>query len=142
MSKKIGRIYELSSSNTDETYIGSTIAPLKKRLSKHKYDIDHKIYKKRYSGSKLFKKNNNLKIKKLKKFKCTKEELLKKEYKYIKKSKTCINKRKDFILGCNLGKDYYPEYRKIKYECECGAIILRNNKARHTKSKKHLESKY
>jgi len=86
MSKYIqGKIYKLTSSQTDKVYIGSTIKPLNNRFSKHKCDY------KRWLKSQMVKitsydllQYDDVKIELIKEFPCeTKKELEKEEGKLI-----------------------------------------------------------
>lgn len=48
------------------------------------------------------------------------------------------NKTK-LINYTNENREHINELKKIKYECECGCIINRNNKWRHFETKKHQD---
>jgi hypothetical protein len=81
-----------------------------------------------------------------------KEEILEQKHEYYQDNKEQIHEynqkyRKENIEQLTIkGKQYYDENKakiiekkKIKIECCCGSIYRRSEKARHEKSKKHLE---
>ena len=42
-------------------------------------------------------------------------------------------------LGGCIKEMMYRLYKMDRYQCECGSSVLRNHKARHLKTSKHLE---
>ena len=155
----IGRIYKITSSNTDKIYIGSTSKNLTERLRKH--ENNYKIFKNgKYSYVKSFDilEKKDYKIQLLEKIEYeTKTELFKREGYYILKYRDiCVNKcipcrtikqyYKDNVEKINeVNRQYYKDNRdKIrekqneKTDCLCGGKYTRSNKVRHDKSKIHI----
>ncbi len=84
----------------------------------------------------------------------TKEQLLKKERKYMERLNATLNK----VVPLQTPKEYYqvhkveyleykkqyrkdnPEWFKGKIECECGCSIVRTNISRHKKTKLHIKN--
>ena len=151
----IGRIYIIKSKQTNKVYIGSTVETLKKRFSKHKCS--------KTCSSREILKYDDAKIELLECYECeNKEELRKKEGEYIRKY-DCVNKKiegrtdkeyrqenkekiaeyyqenKEAVLEYQ--KEYYEKNKeKIneKFTCPCGGTYTYQNKARHLKTKMHL----
>ena len=153
---KNGKIYKLINNEMpDKIYYGSTIQTLKKRLYKHKYDVER-----RNQSSKQLFEYGEVEIILIEKFPCnTKEELWKREGEFIKNNK-CINKlvagrtKKEWVID-NINhlksyrENYYKdnknkiiervkEHSKIRIICECGSDISKPQYKRHTRSKKHI----
>ena len=119
MSKYIqGKIYKLTSSQTDKVYIGSTIKSLNDRFSNHKYNY------KRWLKSQMDKitsydllQYEDVKIELIKEFPCdTKKELEKEEGKLILEN-NCVNKhvagrtkKESNKIYRHKNKEYYKEY--------------------------------
>jgi hypothetical protein len=136
-----GTIYVISSPNTDKVYIGSTTMKLIDRFYKHKAVNN-------FTRSKIIIDSGDAVITAIDSIEDEdKEELKIKEFEYIQFYKDiCVNIRgtKDSHL-----KEYkYPamldgrekERKKTKNVCSvCGGKYTNVNKARHLKSKKHLE---
>ena len=106
-----GKIYKITSSQTDIVYVGSTCNPyLSTRFSKHKYT--YKTYlddKFNYISSFEIMKYNDAKIELITLFPCTCiEELLAKEAEYIKKL-DCVNKR----IPNRTMKEYYQDNKEV-----------------------------
>jgi adenylate kinase family enzyme len=161
-----GKIYKLTSSQTDKVYIGSTIKSLDVRFSNHKYDYKRRNNK--YITSCDLLQYDDVKIELIKEFPCnTRKELEKEEGKLILEN-NCVNKcvagrtkkewdddNKDKIK--EYFKEYYQEnkekikerhkeYRddnnervKEKFKCDCGGDYSYAHKSRHFKTKKHLK---
>jgi hypothetical protein len=144
-----GRIYKLLAENEkDECYVGSTFKLLKERRQQHKYDYNsykkdpenhNKVMSYEYFDEHGF---ENCKIILLQS--CvvqSKAELLKIEQEWIDKE-NCINIKRAYIT-----KEQEKEYAKAyvakallqKFDCGCGGVYTTHNKARHNKSKMHLE---
>jgi hypothetical protein len=161
------KIYKLTSPHTDLFYIGSTCATLTKRKSKHKGRFrERQKDEKAFCpiSRKLFELGiDDVKINLVKEY-CleNKEQLLKKEAKYIRKYKEkygdkCLNisiplrTRKEYREEnkekINQTKRKYYEENKEKVNkqkrekkiCVCGAECAQRNFSRHKKSKKHLD---
>ena len=155
----IGRIYKITSINTDKIYIGSTSKSLTERLERHEYN--YKTYQNgKYHYVKSFDilEKKDYEIQLLEKIEYeTKTELFKREGYYILKYRDiCVNK---CIPGRTLEQyrtdnadkirevkmQYYKdnvekitEQRKEKFECACGGRFTRSNKICHEKTKKHI----
>jgi len=103
-----GKIYKITSPNTEKVYIGSTCIDLDKRLKRH--INDYKIYlegKRRYITSFEIIKENDCEITLLENVNCNnKKELHLKERKYIDEIK-CVNKFKP-LRGV---KEWYKDNR-------------------------------
>jgi predicted GIY-YIG superfamily endonuclease len=138
-----GKIYKLTC-ETGKVYIGSTITSLALRLSVHK-----QIKAKTCCSTKDF---INPKIELIESFPCeTKEQLLWKEREWVEKTE-CVNVRLPIRTNeekkeqtrkarnnyFEKNKEKEKERRKEKFICECGGFYTYNHKARHLKSKKHL----
>jgi hypothetical protein len=163
-----GKIYKIEAINGDEgdIYIGSTTKKhLSQRLSAHKYT--YKQWKMGKYGEtscfKLFDKYgiDNCRILLIKMFSCTNNDELTAEEGSLIRSTLCINKRipcrlqkEQKLIYNSINKDkikdnkakYYIENKekisekgKIKFTCECGTISRSSDKAKHNKSKKHIE---
>jgi hypothetical protein len=70
----------------------------------------------------------------------TEEEKKEYRYNYIVNNKDKINEtRKKYIeKNIDIVKEKQSEYNKLIYKCICGCDIILHNKARHIKSKKHI----
>ena len=141
----IGRIYKITSINTDKIYIGSTSKSLTERLRRH--EIDYKKYQNgKYSYVKSYDvlEKKHYKIQLLEKIEYeTKRELLEREGYYIRKYRDiCVNKcipgRTDKQYRTD-NADKLREQRKEKFECACGGRFTRSHKVRHEKSKIHIK---
>jgi hypothetical protein len=138
-----GKIYKLTSSETTDIYIGSTIQPLCKRLKQHKHTYKRYLKGKyNYVYSYELSKYVDCKIELIKEYPCdNKHELDNEEGIYQKKMK-CVNR---YIAGRNK-KEYYEDNKeKIKVNksqkciCECGKEYTYSHKSRHEKSTKHQD---
>jgi len=125
MSKYIqGKIYKLTSSQTDKVYIGSTIKSLNDRFSNHKYNY------KRWLKSQMDKitsydllQYEDVKIELIKEFPCeTRTELEKEEGKIILYN-NCVNRcvagrtKKEYVeANKEKIKEYYKEYVEANKE--------------------------
>jgi predicted GIY-YIG superfamily endonuclease len=143
-----GRVYQIT--NEDETirYVGSTTATLNRRFSQHK-----SAYKLWLAGKTnccvifhSFKEHgiDAFAIELLEEIEITdKCELLQLENQYIS-DLDCINKNSAFT-GLTR-EEYNKQYREDNKEkirekiyCDCGGHYSRSTKARHFRSKKHIE---
>lgn len=116
-----GKIYKISSLNTDKIYIGSTIMELNKRMSKHKSDYKNKTS---HSSKEILLYENCI-IELIEEFSCnSKKELEKREGDIILNyGELCVNKRiagrtqKEYV---NNNKEkinkYQKEYREMNKE--------------------------
>jgi len=146
-------IYELICFTTNQRYIGSTYNFLRRKK-------EHKNYKKNVCQSKNIIKNNNYQFNIIEEFYCKYElsTLLKEQY-YLdnleninkKRALRLTNKKKIYqkqYINNNKNKvsKYFKEYylknqNKFlqKYICVCGVKLCNGNKARHNKTKYHLD---
>ena len=136
------RIYKLWSPEGDEVYIGSTTQLLCVRKAKHIYNYKQNLACK---SKLIFEKYNDVRIELLECCPCdNKEEVEKKEGEYIRNYNS-VNKR--YTMGLDLTKqeltkirnDNCKEKNSKKITCECGRVISYGDKARHCKSKRHLD---
>tara|TARA_R110000787_G_C13381866_1_gene441872 strand:+ start:449 stop:940 length:492 start_codon:yes stop_codon:yes gene_type:complete len=151
---KNAKIYKLWSPEGDDIYIGSTTKYLSTRKAQHKYKYDKNTIT--CKSSILYEKYNDVRIELLECFPCeNKDELNKKENEYIRNN-NCVNKRiegrttkewyEDNKESHKLWKKNYYEENKQKqltkvsvlYVCECGKELTIGKKARHEKTKFHL----
>jgi len=164
-----GKIYAIKSKQTDKIYIGSTNLSLAKRWSLHKSNYKKFLNNKcRITTSFEILEYGDAYIELLENYPCeNREQLLKKERKYIEKNK-CVNisipyqtedekkhykdnwyiDNKDRIKEKR--KIYYKnnrekeklrnkKYRSTKYDCPCGSKISLGHRAKHYRTKKHVE---
>ena len=148
-----GKIYCLRSHQTDKIYIGSTIQKLYRRMNSHKNTYKNGLDN---TTSKEILCYDDCYIELLENYPCnSKEELHKREGELIKQM-DCVNimtagrKWKEYYEdNCEKIKQYQKDYRlknkekvinklKEKKLCNCGIYYTYRNKARHEKSKKHL----
>lgn len=141
---KNGKIYKIVCNIKSETYYGSTIQTLRKRL------IQHKTNKKINCVSRNIIDRGDYKMELIKDYPCnSRYELEEEEKKYIIENE-CINVKiphrtqkeykednKDKIK--QQMKEYYENNNKTaeKITCECGAVIRRDSLTKHIKSFKH-----
>ena len=164
MSKyQAGKIYKLTSKNTEDVYIGSTIQLLCDRKAKHKYDYKRYLrnecnYTKAFEIIKYddciielilsYPCENRKELEKkegefIKNMKCnnkyiagrTKKEL--EYYKYNNNEKYRLNKLRIGKKSYEKRKDKISAIRKQIYNCDCGKTIQRCAKPRHNKTKYH-----
>mmetsp|Transcript_24261 Transcript_24261/g.24874 ORF Transcript_24261/g.24874 Transcript_24261/m.24874 type:complete len:158 (+) Transcript_24261:133-606(+) len=147
---QLGKIYKIVDNTNGNVYIGSTCEPtLARRLAGHvgnyKKYLNGKYH---YVTSFNILENNNYDMVLIEKYPCeSKEELHKRERYYIE-SIECINK---YIPNnmTNGKQEYQKEYKKNNkdqlylkakqpYTCSCDHIIRISDKARHLKTKKHI----
>ena len=155
------KIYKITSSKTNEIYIGSTILSLNKRFSNHKQNY------KRWLKGQMNKitsidllQYDDCKIELIKNFPCeNRKQLSKEEGKYIREN-NCVNicvpgrtkkesdkayreankekiseKKKEYREA---NKEKIREKQLEKFNCPCGGKYTYSHKAEHLKSKKHL----
>ena len=141
------KIYKLIACGTEECYIGSSCSTLEKRLYQHNYAVANPEKTKQTSASKLYEGGRKVSIELIEHYPCTsKKELDLREKHWIETTETAINKNipgRDYKERREARKESYDEYMKEfrakKFECECGSSIGFAEKARHLRSKKHLE---
>ena len=113
-----GKIYKLTSSETDKIYIGSTYKPLNTRFSSHKYTYRNKNNNSKCGSCKAneLMKYADVKIELIENYSCeTKAELLKREDEIIRQFRDiAINENMPIRDEENL-KKYMAEYNKTHY---------------------------
>ena len=131
---KNSKIYTIRSHHTDKIYIGSTANELRKRLYQHKKNYKYYLNGRyNYVSSFEIVKYDDAYIELYEYYECNnKVELLKREGELIREL-DCVNK----VIPGTTNKESCKEYRKKKYNCYCGTIIILNDKARHNKTIKH-----
>lgn len=166
MKTQTGRIYKLTSEQTDKIYIGSTFNKLKYRFSEHKYNYNQwQKGKANYYTSFEICKYKDCKIELVAEYSnVTKAHLEKEEGEIITNEKNAINQR---VAGCGfsecpkeyqkqyyiyngqklkqLNKQYYAnncekikQHQNEKLTCDiCNGSFTRGNKQQHRKTKKH-----
>ena len=149
-----GRIYKITSAQTDNIYIGSTTKTLKQRLSTHKCDYKRYLKNKTHykSGYDIVKFDDAIiELIEEKEFK-DKKEMLFRERHYIEIYE-CVNRiipirtneehnnyHKEYNKKYKMdNKDKINAYANEKIICECGHSYTRAHKAEHMKSKRHMK---
>jgi hypothetical protein len=142
---KIGRIYKITSENTDKIYIGSTTKKISERLCRHQYDYKGYINnKRRYVTSYDILKCGNVKIELIEEFKYTEiNELHKKERYFIELNReNCVNKNIPSRTQKEWIKIHYEEIKQKhneKFTCECRGVYTKVSRLVHMKSKCHIK---
>ena len=129
-----GRIYKITSAQTDNIYIGSTTKSLERRLSNHKSDFKRYLNNKTHykSGYDIVKFDDAIiELIEEKEFE-TKDEMLFRERYFIEQNK-CINSSKRPIITHDEGK---RERENIK--CACGSSYKNGQQKRHNRTHKHM----
>lgn len=143
-----GKIYRLVATGTDMVYIGSTCGNLSQRLWHHNYAFGNPDSQKQTMACKLYEDGRTVAIELIEAFPCeTKDQLLARERHWLEATPTAINRNTPGGLGWKEARArrqeehdaYMAEYRQLEYTCECGAEISKAEKARHERSKKHLD---
>jgi hypothetical protein len=186
-----GKIYKITSANTDKIYIGSTIRTLKQRLQGHLKSYNQWLNKMLLGKITSFDiiEMNNYEIELIEEYKCkNKKELETKERYYIELYKDIVvnkkiptrtqkeyvednkDKIKQYHDQYNIDnqdkikqyridnkdkiekytKEHHKQYYKdnidiikqkkqTKINCVCGSEIQKGDKAKHEKTKKHIE---
>ena len=141
-----GKIYKLVCNVTGDTYYGSTIQSLKRRLQKHK--VDYKRYlqdKCRYITVFKILETGDYDIHLVEDYACLCRSQLEAIERIYIEGYTCINK----VIPTRTNKEGMKEYRKEnkeklykrageKIECKCGSKVRRGDIARHKRTKKHI----
>lgn len=159
----IGTIYRIIHIESDIQYIGSTFDEPRKRWQKHKYDFLKWMSdesRKSCSIVPFFKKYgiDKFRLIKIKEYDVIDRKHLEAyEQLWISKIK-CVNKKESFRIGWlyyQANRDYFnakkKEYREAnKHEinakkkevitCECGSTYTRSHRARHVKTKRHIDA--
>ena len=137
----LGKIYKIISPSTDKVYIGSTTLTLRLRLQMH--EGSYRRYLKGHGGKNEaydIIKLNDYRIEPIEYYPCRNRTELEAREGYWIKELNCINKN---IAGRTV-KQYYQdnivqikEFRRQRYNCDCGGKYTYENKYIHKKSKKH-----
>ena len=125
-----GRIYKITSAQTDNIYIGSTTKTLKQRLSTHKCDYKRYLKNKTHykSGYDIVKFDDAIiELIEEKEFN-DKYEMLLCENKHMKSNNKCVNKINAVI----------PKEEKHGFKCPCGGSYNSEHKQRHNRTQKHM----
>ena len=132
---------------TEDVYIGSTCSSLKTRLHAHNFAAANPDSQTQSAACKLYEGGKKVVIELVENYPCkTKEELNARERYWIENTLTCINKnipgqtwKERAIKRDTEIKEYMMIYRATKHECDCGVVVGYADKARHMRSKKHIE---
>ena len=138
----MGIVYFIQCLETNEIYIGSTIQPIKKRMKCHRNgggkwscSSSRIIERGNYMYDVLEEVDDNDKLREREQYYLDTTECIN-----IANSFTSIESKKEKVNICKrrfLEKN--PDYRKIKTTCECGAIVTKENMARHKRTDKHIK---
>lgn len=138
-------IYKIQHIDNDELlYIGSTTDFIRRKCN-HKSNCNNpnsKAYNvKLYTMIRCNGGWDNFKMIEVKKYPCNNSrEAQAEEDKIMTEMKSIMNDRRSFRNGAQYYIDNHDKIRKNKREkiiCDCGAVICRDQKARHKKSNKH-----
>ena len=147
-----GKVYQINTSLGPEVYYGSTTQSLKQRMAEHKFHFlctSHLIFKKHGF--------ENCKIELVEDYPCNSRKELETRERFYIENNVCINKciptrtdaeyradnkekiktqSKQYTID---NKEKIREYKSMQITCICSAIISKSNKARHERSKKHID---
>lgn len=142
---KTGILYFLKSKNSDKIYVGSTFRKMNARFAQHKNMYNDYVNKGKghYVSSYEIFKLGDYYVDQIQEFpNISKDDLKKIEGKAIHDTPTCVNKN---IAGRTY-EQYYQDnidkihnYKNEKHLCDCGKYYTQVNRARHFKTKKHME---
>ena len=134
-----GFIYKITSTQTNNVYIGSTYTPILERLNQHKMN--------KATSSKELTKYDDCKIELVKEYpNIGMKELRRHEGLAIRQTANTVNKN---MAGLGLSKtEYQRRYRNkhrqvlyarqnTKFKCDCGGKYTRQNKLAHLTTKLH-----
>jgi hypothetical protein len=135
----MGIVYFIQCLETNEIYIGSTTQTLKDRMKCHRHRA------KFCSSSRIIERGNYI-------YDVLEEvddnDKLREREQYYLDTTECINitnsfsspesKKKQNNIRSLRFREKNPDYRKIKTTCECGAIVRKENMARHKRTDKHI----
>lgn len=109
-----GKIYKITSDETEKIYIGSTTCELSKRLGNHNYDFKKwKKGKKRYMTSFEIIKFRDAKIELLEDYPCqNSQELLEREKEYINEYEDVVNKVAPIVTAEERAQKKHHYYKK------------------------------
>jgi hypothetical protein len=135
------KIYLISSSQTNQVYIGSTKRTLEHRFTEHKYDTKNRKYK--CKSQVLINEFSDCKIDLIEY--TTKEDRLQRERYWIEYyGDRAVNKQIPGRTRKEYEKERYQqqkkEYNAVRIICECGTSYRRDHKTRHLRSRKHKDN--
>jgi len=139
----LGRIYKITSSQTDACYIGSTTITLTKRFSIHKYQYSkYLIGEYHYTTSFDIIQHGGANIELVREgLFPSKRDLEWMEGQYINTTPNAVNKKGAGMTKAETNRKCYLKQRDTRLEqvtCDlCGGTYTRANKWNHTRSKKH-----
>ena len=116
----IGKIYKITSPNTDKIYIGSTMGPLKDRFTNHKSNFkcnQNKKNKNSTSGEVLKHGDAIIELIEETRFE-TKDEMLFRERYHIENNNNCVNTQKPRITKEEDVKRNRENYQKTKEQAK------------------------
>ena len=139
-----GRVYKLTSPETDKIYIGSTFKTLHQRLIRHKQH--YRAYlrgKHNYYTSYDIIKLNDCKIELLEEKEVENKKQLREIEKVYMANNNCVNKFSALLTETER-REYAKQYKNNQGKelilCACGLMTTKNNKFYHLRTKKHLDS--
>jgi hypothetical protein len=149
---KLGKVYKITSGNSDKVYIGSTTQKLNNRLRGHVLDFEKFINGKVHNVSSFeVLKEGDVKIELIKEFEdITRKELLKHEGKYIKEmdcineriaGRTCKEYKEDNREEILAKKKAYKEANKEKIKAKNNAYRQANKEEFARRSREHYAKK-
>jgi len=139
----LGRIYKITSSQTDACYIGSTIKTLMQRFSTHKNHYSEYLKGKHtYTTSFGILQHGDANIELvIEGLFPSKRDMERVEGHYIDNTPNAVNKKGAGMTRAESGRKCYLLHRGTRLEkmtCDlCGGAYQRCNKYHHTRSKKH-----
>ena len=128
-----GKIYMITTENSNDIYIGSTIKTLKSRLTQHEIDFRNGVY---CSSSEIIK-QGDFKIVLIKDFDCNSLIELETEETKFQREMVCVNKRQARLMRDQINKTNIKWYEKNN--CECGGTFTLKNKTQHNRTLKHTK---
>jgi hypothetical protein len=149
------KIYQIWGPNTDQVYYGSTTMSLSRRMTGHrtayKRFIEGKV---RYKTSSLYIiETGDARINLIENWPCDDSEQLKAREGHYIRTRPCVNKvipgrsaaqyyvdNRETLLRIQAKYDVeHKDERAAKYDCDCGGRYTHTHKARHAKTKAHVE---
>ena len=127
-----GKIYKITSEQTDNVYIGSTIQKLNRRFTGHKTDYKNGHNK----SSKEIVKYDDARIELIENYPCnSNKELHTRERYYIENTPNTVNKS----IPSRTNKQYYEDNRE-KHNTKCKKYRENNPEKRNITNKKYAEN--
>ena len=140
---RIGRIYKIICSKSNDVYVGSTFNALRTRMAQHKGHFEQKL-----GTYPSFKRHGweSLHIILIAEYEVVdRKHLLMYETLWINRLKACnkivsfqpFSVKEQIRLWYQCNKAKINERQSIRYQCGCGSNIRRDSKSDHERSKKH-----